>query len=70
MILLEKNIFPVMLTMLNHYSAEVEFANGGDANLCLDKLAKEANKLVVMVDQRVMFSRGVISDWPTSIPEL
>jgi len=28
MILLEKKIFPV--AMVNHYSAEVEFVNGGD----------------------------------------
>ncbi|XP_018377376.1 PREDICTED: uncharacterized protein LOC108770325 isoform X2 [Trachymyrmex cornetzi] len=70
MILMENKIFPVTLMIVNHYSAEVEFANGGDANQCLDKLSKETNKLIVTVDQRGIYSKGVISDWPSSIPDL
>ncbi|XP_077282657.1 uncharacterized protein LOC143908758 [Temnothorax americanus] len=51
--------------------ARLKFINMTDANSCLDKLCRECkDKVHVYIDDRSITCKGVISDWPFSIPEL
>ena len=52
----------------DHYSAEVEFANDGDANCYLNKFSvvRKAKRLVTM-DQHAIYVRDVISNWLSSV---
>lgn len=57
--------------MTSHIAAEVEFANGQDANLCLQRVeeAKETG-IIARIENRELITRGVITDWPDNIPGL
>ncbi|XP_071581229.1 uncharacterized protein [Temnothorax nylanderi] len=71
MIISSLQIVPTSLEMTNHFSAEVMFDDFRDANRALDVLdAIKEPKLKAHVDQRSIICRGVITDWPASIPEL
>ncbi|XP_024870002.1 uncharacterized protein LOC112453444 [Temnothorax curvispinosus] len=72
MILNELTIIPVSVTMINHYSAEALFKDIYDANSALEKINSLKNpvKLTANVEQRNVICKGVISDWPSSIPAL
>ncbi|XP_077274290.1 uncharacterized protein LOC143903991 isoform X1 [Temnothorax americanus] len=72
MILNELRICPISVTMISHFSAEAEFKDFRDANYALDKIDALGApvKLRANLEQRFCISKGVISDWPSSIPEL
>ncbi|XP_024885946.1 uncharacterized protein LOC112463676 [Temnothorax curvispinosus] len=72
MILNELRICPLTVTMISHFSAEAEFKDFRDANHALDTIdvLGDPVKLKANLEQRFVVSKGVISDWPSSIPEL
>ncbi|XP_071574392.1 uncharacterized protein [Temnothorax nylanderi] len=71
MILAELQICPTSLEMINHFSAEAELDKFIDANRTLDIIDKmHVPKIKEYVEQRSFISKGVISDWPSGIPEL
>ncbi|XP_071648521.1 uncharacterized protein [Temnothorax longispinosus] len=72
MILNELRICPLTVTMISHFSAEAEYKDFRDANHALDTIdvLGDPVKLKANLEQRFVVSKGVISDWPSSIPEL
>ncbi|XP_071634356.1 uncharacterized protein [Temnothorax longispinosus] len=71
MLLSESNICPTAVEMLNHFSAEVEFANATEANRALKIIEKlRVPKIKAYIEQRSIISKGVVADWPAGIPEL
>lgn len=69
MTLTDCNITPESVVMVNHFSAEAEFRDYIDANCALESIENlpESKKLKAAIEQRAMISKGVISDWPSSI---
>lgn len=63
---------PETVVMLNHFSAEVVYGDFAAANDALERIEKlpEPKKIKAFMEQRAMISRGVISDWPSSIVNL
>ncbi|XP_071580666.1 uncharacterized protein [Temnothorax nylanderi] len=72
MTLSDLKICPTSVTMVNHFTAEADFKDFADANIALDRIVKlkDPVKLKANLDQRLIFCKGVISDWPSSIPDL
>ncbi|XP_071574383.1 uncharacterized protein [Temnothorax nylanderi] len=72
MILNELQICPTSITMVNHFSAEAEFKHFRDSNSALNKIdaLKDPVKLKANLEQRSIVCRGVITDWPSTIPSL
>ncbi|XP_077265724.1 uncharacterized protein LOC143899358 isoform X2 [Temnothorax americanus] len=71
MILTELKIRPNNVVMLNYFSAEAEFQSGSSANFALEKIEKlKIKKLTAKIKKHQIFCKGVITDWPSTIPEL
>lgn len=71
-ILADCRVCPQAVTMTNHFSAEAEFKDYVEANHALETFDNlpEPKKISAFLEQRAMISKGVISDWPSSVRDL
>ncbi|KAK0071172.1 hypothetical protein PV325_013358 [Microctonus aethiopoides] len=67
--LMRYNIIPKEVKMISHGTAIGTFDNYRDANRCLEELEKE-KEIQASTDSKRTTCKGVIADWPDSIPEL
>ncbi|XP_024879114.1 uncharacterized protein LOC112459309 isoform X1 [Temnothorax curvispinosus] len=71
MILSELKIRPINVVMLNHFAAEAEFEKGSSANFALEQMERLKTKtLTANIEKHQIFCKGVITDWPSAIPDL
>ncbi|KAK0076951.1 hypothetical protein PV326_010400 [Microctonus aethiopoides] len=68
-ILMRHNTIPEEMKMISHGTAIWTFEHFIDANRCLEELKKD-KEIQASIDSKKATYKGVIADWPDSIPEL
>ncbi|XP_077277505.1 uncharacterized protein LOC143905790 [Temnothorax americanus] len=64
-------IRPNNVVILNYFLAEAEFENGSSANSALEKIENlKTKKITANIEKHQIFCKGVITDWPSAIPDL